>query len=355
MLTHLASNATTSVSAAGQLAMSSWNPFAAARVARLARDFAPDVAHIHNTWFATTVSAVRALSRLGIPTVVTLHNYRLICNNGLLLRDQRICTDCVGSHPWHGVAHRCYRNSFFASAASSGAIRADRSVWLSHVDLFLALTDFARDLFIQSGIPSHKINVKPNFVATPGDREIPASASRRVLMVGRLSPEKGADFGIELWNRVAPAGLELIVVGDGPLRQRLERRGDRSVTFLRHRPRSEVFALMKSARALLFPTRFFEGMPTVLLEAMACGLPVLASDMPPIVETLGPVVRTAQPDDFEEWADLVRLLDDDTWIEQTSSAAVELHRARFTPTKALEGLVDAYHRAQSARAAADSM
>ena len=210
--------------AAAMLA-SPWNPAAARRLRAAARRARPDVAHVHNTWFALTPSVVAALDGIVVPVVVTLHNYRLLCANASLFRDGRPCQDCVGTHPWHGVQHRCYRGSAVSSTAVAATIAVNRALgtWERHVRLFLALNDFARDRFVAGGLPADRVWVKPNSVGDPGPRAGPPSRSRTVLVAGRLTPEKGVGVLLEAWRRLAPADLELVIAGDGPMRAELER------------------------------------------------------------------------------------------------------------------------------------
>ena len=126
------------------------------------------------------------------------------------------------SHPWHGLRHRCYRGSAAASAVAAGTIAVNRAVgtWERHVDLFLALTEFGRGLFVRGGLPEDRVMVKPNSVPDPGPRANAPSASRTVLYVGRLSEDKGVLRLLDAWKEAAVPGLELVVVGDGPLRHR---------------------------------------------------------------------------------------------------------------------------------------
>ena len=113
------SNATNLAGTGVSLLASSWNPRSAARIRRVIEETRPDVAHVHNTWWAASPSIVSALNDAGVPTVVTLHNYRLVCANAMLFRDGKPCEDCVGSHPWHAVRHRCYRGSGPASIVAA--------------------------------------------------------------------------------------------------------------------------------------------------------------------------------------------------------------------------------------------
>src|SRR5207248_952547 len=96
-------------------------------IARICREFKPDVAHVHNFWMSFSPSVHAACHQEGVPTVQTLHNYRLMCANGVMLRNGQICDDCVGTNPVSGVVHRCYRNSAVASALVARMISNNRA------------------------------------------------------------------------------------------------------------------------------------------------------------------------------------------------------------------------------------
>jgi glycosyltransferase involved in cell wall biosynthesis len=335
--------------AAGNLALAPWNPAAARRLVDFAADVVPDVAHVHNTWFSLSPSVLRGLDRAGTPVVMTLHNHRLMCANAALFRDGRPCQLCVGTHPWHGVRHRCYHDSFAASAAAATTIALNRAVhtWSRHVALFLALTRFAAERFVAGGLPAERIEVKPNFVADPGGRPRPPSSSDTVLFVGRLYEPKGISELIDVWEAVAPARLELVVVGDGPLRTALERRAVPSVRLVGELPHASVLALMHDARALVFPSHLYEGQPMAILEALAAGLPVLASRHGGMAATLqdaapGTLIDVA---DRGAWGEALTRLTDDDAVDGAGSTARSLYEARFTPELALGRLDDAYRRA----------
>ena len=138
----------------------------------------------------------------GTSGVMTLHNYRLLCANGALFRDGRPCEDCIGTHPWHGLRHRCYRESALQSLPAAGtiAVHSLLGTWRREVSLFLALNEFSRARFVSGGLPPERIHVKPNFVADPGPRTVPNSASPTVLYVGRLVAEKGLGVLLEAWR-----------------------------------------------------------------------------------------------------------------------------------------------------------
>ena len=242
VIEHHVSNPSGGLATAGTLVLSPSNPLSARAVKRIVASQHPDVAHIHNTWYSLSPSVVQALKQSGVPVVMTLHNYRLFCANALLFRDGRPCEDCVGTHPWRGVQHRCYRDSFVASAlaASTIAVARARRTWSTGVDRFVAPSWFLREKLVAGGIPAETITVKPHGVDDPGARTTPPSSSRSVLFVGRLSQEKGADTLLDAWAARGASRLELVLVGDGPLRERLEARAVEGVRFARSAPNGAV-------------------------------------------------------------------------------------------------------------------
>lgn len=247
--------------------------------AALAR-FRPDVVHVHNFFPRLSPALFDACADAGVPAVWTLHNYRIACANGLLFRDARPCEDCVGRAPWPAIRHRCYRGSTAGSAAVAAMIgwHRARGTWRHKVARFIALSDFARDLFVRAGVPRDRLAVKPNFVADPRPG-LPASLPQRAgaLFVGRLSAEKGGATLIEGWRRLPD--IPLTILGDGPERAALQAAAPPHIRFLGFQDRETVLGAMAGAQALIVPSTWYENFPMTVVEAMALGTPVIASDI----------------------------------------------------------------------------
>jgi glycosyltransferase involved in cell wall biosynthesis len=332
--------------AVAALALSPWNFRAARSLGRVATRRRPQVAHVHNTWFAMSPSVLPALRRAGVPVVMTLHNYRLLCANGVLFRDGRPCEDCIGTHPWHGLRHRCYRDSALQSLPAAGTIAFHGllGTWRREVSLFLALNEFSRARFVRGGLPPERIHVKPNFVADPGPRTVPNSASPTVLYVGRLVAEKGLGVLLEAWRRAAVGSLELVIVGDGPMRPALQRLAVPGVRFAGRLPAEEVRRRMLAARALVLPSLSYEVQPMAALEAVAAGVPVLASDIGGMPDLLRPLGSgwLVPPGVEEAWAAELGRLTDARLVEQGGRQARATYEQSFTEASALHALEAAY-------------
>src|SRR5688572_20580248 len=226
-----------------------WNRQVFRDLTALLREQAPDLVHFHNTFPLVSPAAHVAARRLGIPVVQTLHNFRLLCLNGLFLREGRRCEDCLGrALPWPGVLHRCYRQDRPASAVTATMLGVHRwrGTWTRAIDTYIAMSEFARAKFIAGGLPADRILVKPNFL--PQDPGTGTHQGGFALYVGRLSPEKGLAPLVRLWGQLAP-GIPLRIIGTGPL-ETLAADSPPGIEWLGWQPRERVLATMKEASFL---------------------------------------------------------------------------------------------------------
>ncbi|HEY4083226.1 MAG TPA: glycosyltransferase family 4 protein [Burkholderiaceae bacterium] len=280
-----------------------WSSRTGEDISATIRRFRPEIIHVHNTVPLISPSLYWAAARHAVPVVQTLHNFRLLCPQALLLRDGRICEDCVGKVPWRGVVRACYRGSVAQTAvlALGNTVHRFAGTWSDKITRYIALTDFARDKFIAGGLPADRICVKPNFVDLPALPDVPRSGA---LFVGRLSEEKGVDTLLEMARRL-PEGLPIRMVGDGPLAGRLA--AEPRIEWLGSLPSDQVYALMREAQLLLLPSICYDNFPRTLVEAFACGLPALVSDLgalPGIVQ-VGVTGLLAPAGDGPAWAKAV--------------------------------------------------
>jgi glycosyltransferase involved in cell wall biosynthesis len=263
-----------------------WNGAVYDELRALLRRHRPLAVHLHNTFPLVSPAAYYAAHHEGVPVVQTLHNFRLVCPNGLLFREGKACEDCVGKFvAWPGVVHGCYRGSRSATAVTAAMIAFHRSrgTWRDAVDVYIALSEFARTRFAEGGLPADRIAVKPNFLAHD-----PGAGSHQggyALFVGRLSHEKGLQVLLDAWERLRTT-YPLKIVGSGPL----ERYADRTrpgVEWLGRQPTERVLELMKDAAFLIVPSECYENFPVTIVEAFATGLPVVASRIGSLVEIVG--------------------------------------------------------------------
>jgi glycosyltransferase involved in cell wall biosynthesis len=246
-------------------------------LARLLTTERPDVLHLHNPYPLLSPWVIRTAHAHGVPVVQTVHNYRQVCSSGLYFRDGHNCQDCRGKLVgWPAVQHRCYRGSAAQSALMATTLAVHRPTWRS-VETFVALTDRIAAHLRDYGIPDDRIVVKPNGLPDPGE---PAPLGEGFLYGARLSPEKGLELLLDAWRQHPDGSLgPLRIAGDGELRPLAERaaaeRAD--ITYLGILDRDGMTAARTRSAVVIVPPTWNDVLPTVVLEALASGRPVLGT------------------------------------------------------------------------------
>jgi len=327
-----------------------WSFRAAARMRRMIQRFRPDVVHAHNTFPLISPSIHAAAHGPGIGTVQTLHNYRLICPAATLFRDGHVCHDCIGQAiPWPSVRHECYRDSATQSLAVATmlTIHRARGTWTRDVDVIVVLTEFARQQLVAGGLPPDRLVVKPNFLAPdPGPG---AGRGDQFLFVGRLDALKGIGTLLEAWGSLA---IPLRIVGDGPLRPEVEAAaaGSPHITYLGRLDRQGVIDELRTARAIIFPSIWYEGLPMTIIEAFACATPVIASNLGGMSEMIsdGSTGLLADPGDAVRLAELVRWSSGNTAaLDAIGAAGRSRYIKLYTADRHYDAVMAIYSRARS--------
>ncbi|MCC0804946.1 glycosyltransferase [Methylobacterium sp. W2] len=302
--------------------------------------FRPDVVHVHNYFPLISPMVHVAVRKTGTPTIQTLHNYRIICANAMLTRNGAPCEVCVGGSAYNAVLHRCYRDSRLGSLAVARSIQHHKQIgtWANDVDRFIALTEFERGRFIAAGLPGGRIAVKANGLADPG----PVRPGERegLLFVGRLTSEKGIET---LIAAAKLAGRRVTVVGTGPLADQVAASPD--LDYRGQVTPAQVRAAMSEARALIVPSLWYEGLPMVVVEAFAMGLPVIASRIGSLAEIVSDEVTGlhAAPGDAADLARaMTRILTDRAASERMSRAARSQYESCWSETVTTNQLLQIY-------------
>lgn len=303
-----------------------WSRTSYAEFSQLLRRVSPDIVHVHNTFLAISPSVFWACKDAGIPVVHTVHNYRLLCPNTAFYRHGQPCERCAGGNMWHGIARGCYRSSRLATsvAASTTLYNWHRGTWTSAIDRYVAPSQFLREKLISGGLPPEKITVKPHFVEP--DPGVISKRDHYAVFVGRLSPEKGIRTMLKAWEQLSD--LPLRIVGDGPERAELEalcREKKLNVQFTGNLSRMQALDHVQRARLLVFPSITYESFGMGIIEAYACGIPVIASDHGAMRELVhhGYTGLRFRPTDADELAQSVRQL----WRNEELLARIS-HNAR---------------------------
>lgn len=264
-----------------------WNFFSKRTVENLIEQVAPDVFHVHNSFPLLSPSVFYGAKNTKTPTVLTLHNFRIYCAAGMLLRGDRPCKECLDKRIVSpALRHKCYRGSLAATIPMAAMIWLHRMLrtWELQVDSFIALTEFQKEIFSAAGLPRERIFVKPHFYPNSPDPLPWRDREAKVVFIGRLGFEKGCHILLEAWRRWGLDAPHLEVIGDGPERLKLESfvretSLNKKVTFRGQLSFEEVKGSLRKAWLLVVPSICYETFGKVILEAYAFGVPVIASKL----------------------------------------------------------------------------
>ena len=331
-----------------------WNYSSYKDIKRLIQKVQPDVVHFQNTFIVISPAGYYAAKAEGVPVVQTLRNFRLTCPGALFYRTGKVCEKCRGrlvSLP--GIRHACYRRSRFATTVLvlMNCFHRLIGTWKKKIDIYIALTGFSKDKFIQAGFSKKTIVVKPNFVDTdPYISESDLTKKRNgALFVGRLSQEKGITTLLKAWEIIGDS-LPLKIVGDGPLKPVVQKAvlNKSNILWIGQKPAKEVFPLMAMAKALIFPSEWYEGMPRTIIESFSQGTPVISSNIGSMTEMVehGRTGLHFESGNAQDLADkIIWSMEHPAEMNRMGRNARAEYEAKYTPEKNYHMLMAIYEQA----------
>ncbi len=286
-----------------------YNPFSRRAFGGFLRETLPDIVHIHNLYPLISPSILPECTAQGIPVVMTVHNFRLACPNGLLLSQSGLCDRCLGGKEYWCVLRNCEGNLFksVGYALRTAAARISRRYY-DHVDHFLCLSAFQRDVLIGEGLPADRATVLVNPMIFAGGVSSRNGSGAYVAYVGRISPEKDILTLVEAARRLGDVSFKF--AGSFHRMPEVTTQKPNNCDFPGQLEAEDLTRFYRAARMVVFATRCYEGFPTVLPEAMSYGLPIICSrigGLPEIVDD-GRTGLLYEPGNVDELADCIRTL-----------------------------------------------
>ncbi|MCG8432246.1 MAG: glycosyltransferase, partial [Candidatus Omnitrophica bacterium] len=248
------------------------NPVSAREIHKVLEEFRPDVVHIHNLYPLISPSVLPHIRKRGVPVVMTVHNYRLICPNGLFYNKSGICEACAGGKEWNCIRFNCEESlpKSIGYALRNAWARIGRH-YLDNVDAFLCLTAFQKRKLVDNGFKPERCFVLPNFYnGKPHAAEKEATTGSYVAFAGRISREKGIDILYDAARRLPE--IRFKIAGKVADQVYYDQKPDNvSLEGLLEGERLQEF--YAGATVFLLSSVCYEGFPMVFLEAMSFGLP----------------------------------------------------------------------------------
>jgi glycosyltransferase involved in cell wall biosynthesis len=329
-----------------------YNPVSARALDERITAFNPDIIHVHNFVPLVSPSVFFVAHKHRVPVVVTLHNYRLICPGYTLFHRNKIYEKSIHSFfPVDAVMKGVYRNSRFQTAAVAlmTAIHSLIGTWRNKVGVYIALTEFAKKKFTTSAraIPADKLLVKPNFIFDQGRGDVVRKDF--FLFVGRLTEEKGIHTLLKATTR---ANFRLVIIGEGPLSSMVVEHAAKNpnIVYLGYQDKLSVMSHMKSCRALVFPSEWYEGFPLTILEALSTGTVIIASRLGGMAEIIKDGVNGLHfeaGNDSELAAKIMEVDQGPAYLKSISTKARSSYLEHYTPEDNYVSLMRIYDYARA--------
>jgi glycosyltransferase involved in cell wall biosynthesis len=316
-------------------------------VERVLDEFSPDVIHLHNVYPSFGPAVHLAAKARGIPVVMTVHNFRLRCPNGLMFTEGSLCRRCQSGVYLHATMHRCFATNQQAAAYAS-------ILWMHRfvmrledkIAMFIVPSEFMKRRVISWGIDARRVRMVEHFVRRPAGVPAHARVGSYGMFVGRLADDKGLEVLLRALRRAGDPPF--LVVGDGPLLEDLQVLvGDLELTqtrLLGWQEHEGIEKLLAEARYVVVPSLKEETAPLSALEALAAGCPLLVTDRGALPEFVGSgaglISRAGDVGDLA--AKLARLVDDDEYCRHASEEALSFARRSLDPERHLADLESIY-------------
>ncbi len=236
---------------------------------------------IHNTFPAMSPVIYQVAMEQHAPIIHYMHNYRPTCLNGVFYRNNAPCFSCKNGHFLPGIIHSCWRNNpVFSALAAATLKKTHRMGTWQKLSAYVAVSNRQRQLLVESGIPAELIRTIPHFITatdvTPANHQ-----GKNVLFSGRLTQEKGVMELIRAWELIAPQDKTLYIMGDGPLRAKLESyiaaHHLNSVCLTGFIPHKEQASIRNTCGLTVIPSLWEETFGMVILESWRHGAPVIVN------------------------------------------------------------------------------
>jgi len=281
----------------------------------------PDLIHGHNIYGRLTTAALDAAHDLGTPSVMTLHDYKLICPSYLLMRNDHVCVLCAKGNAFYCLLKRCHKGSFIASTVYVAEAYFTRLFKKYHnVRFFICPSRFLLEIHKQNGIAAEKLVYVPNAINVAGFTP-QYEGGGYALFAGRLSREKGVQT---LLKAIQHLDIPLKIVGSGPLQTEFKTLAQdqnlKNITFEGYRSGEQLETLFQNAAFLVFPSEWYENAPMTILEAYGYGKPVIGANIGGIPEMIvdGETGLLFPPGDAENLREKINQL----WSNPARTAAM---------------------------------
>ena len=296
--------------------------------------YKPEIINVHNLYPFISPAALFECKKAGVPVIMTVHNFRLICPTGLFMRNGLPCETCLEKgYEWSCIKYNCEK-SIFKSVGYTlrNFISRKTGAYQKCVDRFACITEFQKRKLIQAGFDENKITVIPNFLNISDIIDSKYAEVEYVAYSGRLSSEKGVDFILE----VARRHKEIKFKFAGELRDKdlIESGIPKNCEFVGYLSGDALQDFYKKSKFILMASKWYEGFPMTILETAKYKKPTIGPDHGGFTEIIGKgedaIGRLFKPNDIDDFEkQIVELWNNPEDIERLGNMAFEKLKSKY--------------------------
>ena len=321
------------------------------RMERLLDGGAFDLVQVQNLYPFLSPSVLGPCRSRDLPVVMRCPNYRLFCPNGLHLSHGQVCERCLSGREWQCVLQNCLDSRFkSAGYAIRNAVARMTGMILDNVTVFVVLSEFQKQRFMESGIPAERIEILPNIAPKMTGLDGNRPGGDAVSFVGRVSPEKGILEFLDVARKLPKN--RFMVAGSTDAMPEITKSVPGNVEFKGFLRGKELDEIFYQSRLLVFPSLWFEGFPNVVAHAMACGKPVVATRLGALTEIVddGKTGLLYDPAHKEDLVQKIEFLwNKPELCAEMGEAGREKARAEYSEEKFYSRLMAIYEKALASR------
>ncbi|MGD9494952.1 MAG: glycosyltransferase family 4 protein [Armatimonadota bacterium] len=329
------------------LARSTWSVEAYYKARALVEATEPDVAYVHNLYTYMSPSPIAAFKDMGVPVVMRVSDYNMVCPGLKVLREGKPCFDCIGYGPMRALRHRCHKQSLTATAARVAGMALHESMRVYDlVDHFITPSRFMADVLFEAGYGRSRITHIPSFYpAAPATRTGEAK-DPYILYFGRIAPEKGLEDLLQAHAQMTDPPRLVLAGADSldyarSLRDLAARLRPQLVEFAGFQEPNALSDLIAGSLFTVVPSVWPDNCPMSILESFAHGKPVLAARVGGIPEQVTDDCGLLfEPGDTGGLASAMRQLSEDCALrERLGDGARRRLREVYSPDAHVRSLV----------------
>ncbi len=316
----------------------------------------PDIVHLNNFAHQISPSILHVLKKHNIPTVMTMHDYKLICPVYTMINNGKPCEKCKDGKYYNCFLNKCTHNSCIKSLINTVEMYLHHKLLHIYdlIDVYISPSLFLKNKVNEMGFDRQVIHL-PNFVDLAEFQPKYENTQRSIVYFGRLSFEKGL---FTLLDAVKGLDVQLQIVGDGPIKQDLENKAANkninNVSFLGYKTGDQLQEIIKRCIATITPSEWYENNPRTVIESFALGKPVIGANIGGIPELVidgqtGYIFQPGNADDLR--AKIEQLLNDPDKIIEMGQAARRHVEQNNNPEKHYQQLMRIYDKALTNRTA----